>query len=190
MAHFALFQALKDALLASSTPEFHSRVVMLSSMVHSMSTFNFDDYNFQTTPYDSYMAYGASKTATIWMANEIERRYGSQGIHATSIHPGAVLTEKLASDEKQVDVMMQSPEVVSHIKSTAQGAATPVWAAVGKEWGTKGGRYLADMAEEGPLNPSANGLIRAGYAPHAYDEDEEKRLWELGLELIGEERSD
>ena len=29
-----------------------------------------------------------SKTANIWFANELERRYGSQGIHATSVHPG------------------------------------------------------------------------------------------------------
>ena len=32
-----------------------------------------------------------SKTANIWFANELEKRYGSQGIHATSVHPGKLL---------------------------------------------------------------------------------------------------
>lgn len=187
VAHFALFQALQGTLLASSTPDFPSRVVMVSSMIHAMSTFSFEDYNYQNTPYDEYMAYGASKTATIWMANEIERRFGSQGLHATSVHPGAVLTEKLASDENQAEVIAQSPEMAAYLKSIAQGAATPVWAAVGKEWGSKGGRYLAEMAEEKPLDASATGLIKLGYAPHAYDEEAEGRLWHLGLKLIGEE---
>lgn len=33
-----------------------------------------------------------SKTANIWTANEIERRYGAQGLHATSVHPGIIGT--------------------------------------------------------------------------------------------------
>ena len=35
-----------------------------------------------------FVAYGQSKTANIWMANEIERRFGAQGLHALSVHPG------------------------------------------------------------------------------------------------------
>ena len=33
-----------------------------------------------------------SKTANIWTANEIDRRYGAQGLHATSVHPGIIGT--------------------------------------------------------------------------------------------------
>ena len=29
-----------------------------------------------------------SKTANCWMATEIDRRYGPQGLHATAVHPG------------------------------------------------------------------------------------------------------
>ena len=32
---------------------------------------------------------GQSKTANIYLATEIERRYGSQGVHAWAVHPGA-----------------------------------------------------------------------------------------------------
>ena len=29
-----------------------------------------------------------SKTANIWFSNEVDRRYGAQGLHSTSLHPG------------------------------------------------------------------------------------------------------
>ncbi|KAM5343750.1 hypothetical protein ACJ41O_012287 [Fusarium nematophilum] len=190
LAHFALFQELRDTLLASATPEFSSRVVMTSSMVHTASTFIFDDYNFKSTPYEPYAAYGSSKTATIWMANEIERRYGSKGLHATSVHPGAVLTQKLSEQVEASDGGMQSPAIALYMKSIAQGAATSVWAAVGKEWETRGGRYLAEVSEEGPLRGSESDVIKLGYAPHAYDQEGELRLWKLGLQLIGAEEQE
>jgi NAD(P)-dependent dehydrogenase (short-subunit alcohol dehydrogenase family) len=154
-------------------------------MVHAMSTFLFHDYNFERTPYEPYAAYGSSKTATLWMANEIERRYGTKGLHATSVHPGAVLTEKINSQMGGSGGSMQNPALGLYMKSIAQGAATTVWAAVGKEWEDRGGRYLAEVSEDGPLRGSETDIIRLGYAPHAYDKDEEKRLWELGLKLIG-----
>ncbi|KAJ3459226.1 hypothetical protein MRS44_015299 [Fusarium solani] len=185
VAHFALFHKLRETLLASATPEFSSRVVTTSSMVHAMSTFLFHDYNFERTPYEPYAAYGSSKTATLWMANEIERRYGTKGLHATSVHPGAVLTEKINSQIGGSGGSMQNPALGLYMKSIAQGAATTVWAAVGKEWEDRGGRYLAEVSEDGPLRGSETDIIRLGYAPHAYDKDEEKRLWELGLKLIG-----
>ncbi|KAI8652081.1 hypothetical protein NCS56_01424900 [Fusarium sp. Ph1] len=185
VAHFALFHELRETLLASATPEFSSRVVTTSSMVHAMSTFLFDDYNFERTPYEPYAAYGSSKTATLWMANEIERRYGPKGLHATSVHPGAVLTEKISAQMVGSDGSIQNPALSLYMKSMAQGAATTVWAAVGKEWKNRGGRYLAEVSEDGPLRGSETDIIRLGYAPHAYDEDGEKRLWELGLKLIG-----
>lgn len=154
-------------------------------MIHAMSTFLFHDYNFEHNPYEPYTAYGSSKTATLWMANEIERRYGSQGLHATSVHPGAILTEKISAQMGGSNESMQDPAIGLYMKSIAQGAATTVWAAVGKEWENRGGRYLADVSEDGPLRGLETDIIRLGYAPHGYDEDGEKRLWELGLKLIG-----
>ncbi|KAJ4180374.1 hypothetical protein NW755_011868 [Fusarium falciforme] len=185
VAQFALFHELRDTLLASATPEFSSRVVTTSSMVHAMSTFLLDDYNFERTPYEAYVAYGSSKTATLWMANEIERRYGSKGLHATSVHPGAVLTEKISAQMGGSEGTMQNPAIGLYMKSIAQGAATKVWAAVGKEWEKRGGRCLVEVSEAGPLRGSETDIIRLGYTPHAYDEDGEKRLWKIGLELIG-----
>lgn len=89
VAHFLLFQLLKPALLASSTPAFHSRVVSLSSSGHRYSPVLLTDLNLKARGYDKWVAYGQSKTANIYLATEIERRYGSRGLHATVSCRGA-----------------------------------------------------------------------------------------------------
>ena len=62
----------------------------MSSSGHSFSPLHCDDYQLKQCGYDPWLAYGQSKTANIYMANEIERRYGSQGLHALSVHPGSI----------------------------------------------------------------------------------------------------
>ncbi|KAJ4113835.1 hypothetical protein BFJ70_g4173 [Fusarium oxysporum] len=45
LAHFLLFQLLKPALLASSTADFNSRVVILSLIVHRSAEVDFNNLN-------------------------------------------------------------------------------------------------------------------------------------------------
>jgi hypothetical protein len=45
---------------------------MLSSVVHHLDEFNFDNYKFEGC-YDPMAAYAFSKTANLWTADEIER---------------------------------------------------------------------------------------------------------------------
>ncbi|DBA88966.1 TPA: hypothetical protein ACH3X2_000192 [Trebouxia sp. C0005] len=73
VAHFLLFQLLKPALLASSTPEFNSRLVSVSSSGHEYSGILFDDLNLKKGGYNMWKAYGQSKTANIYLANEVAR---------------------------------------------------------------------------------------------------------------------
>jgi NAD(P)-dependent dehydrogenase (short-subunit alcohol dehydrogenase family) len=56
LAHFLLFYLLKDLLLAASTPDFHSRVVNVSSIGHRMSPIRFDDINFEKGGYNAWVA--------------------------------------------------------------------------------------------------------------------------------------
>lgn len=111
VAHFYLFQLLKDLLLASSTPEFRSRVVAVSSYAHRSSPIRFDDYNFEKEPYNPWKSYGQSKTANVYLANEIERRYGAKGLHATSLHPGGIWTG--LQDHLDMKAQMSSDAVKS-----------------------------------------------------------------------------
>src|ERR1700685_388455 len=53
MGHVVLFQEIRATLLASSTPSFKSRVVMVASTGHRMSEIHFDDPNYERRPWVS-----------------------------------------------------------------------------------------------------------------------------------------
>ncbi|KAH9236283.1 hypothetical protein K456DRAFT_1891139 [Colletotrichum gloeosporioides 23] len=185
LGHFALFEALKDTLLKSSSLSYPSRLVMVSSRSHLASSVDLDDLNLDTTTYDAHSAYGASKTANIWMANEVERRYGPYHLHATSVHPGAVVSGLSRHvGEEFMKKLFGPPEIAKLIKSAEQAAATTIWAAVGAEWKHQGGKYLADVQEGVPSETCTEGRTGPGYAPHAFDEEKERQLWELSGDIV------
>jgi NAD(P)-dependent dehydrogenase (short-subunit alcohol dehydrogenase family) len=185
LAHFLLFQLLKPTLLASSSPSFHSRVVSLSSSAHRMSPVHLDDLDLKKAGYDPWVAYGQSKTASIHMATEIERRYGSQGLHASAVHPGSISTTLQRYLRPEFVQMWSSPELERKMKSPEQGAATTVWAAIGSEWEGTGGKYLEDCRVSEPIQDGEDGGRDPGFVPHAYDEDVAKELWVISLRLVG-----
>ena len=183
VAHFLLFQLLKAALLSSSTPSFNSRVVMLSSTGHQFSPVLIDDLDLSKHGYSVMVAYGSSKTANVYMALEIDRRYGSRNLHSTALHPGSV--PSLLG--RHLDTaMIQHLLTEEHIKSMTtvdQGAATTVWAAVSRDWEGKGGKYLEDVAVSKPKEECT--VDNTGYAAHIYDTDAAQRLWTESLRLVG-----
>lgn len=194
LAHFLLFNLLKPSLLSSSTPEFNSRVVMVSSSGHRNGGIRFGNYDFKSgeEEYSPFGAYSQSKTANIYMANEIDRRYGSKGLHATSLMPGGIKTPlQRHVDSEVIAKWTRDPMTAVFTKSTEQGAATTVLAAIGREWEGRGGKYLENCQEAGPVPPSETRKgTDAGYAPHAFDDEKEKRLWADSLKMVGLEDSD
>ena len=181
LAHFLLFQLLKAALLASSTPSFNSRVVCLSSSGHRGAGVQFDDYNFEKGNYAPWKAYGQSKTANIYMANEIERRYGAKGLHGLSVMPGGIMTGLQVHVMDQLSAGLDAMR--DYMKSPEQGAATTVYAALSKEWEGSGGRYLEDCQESGKTEDPWP--LAVGYHPRAYNEEGEKKLWADSLRFVG-----
>lgn len=185
LAHFLLFQLLKPALLAAATPDFPSRVVALTSYGHRMHPVRFEDYNFAKEEYVPWLAYGQSKTANIYFANHLDRLYGAQNLHATSVHPGGIMTG-LQVHVPELDAMVEQPGVKEYMKNVEQGAATSVYAVLSEEWKGKGGRYLSDCQEQGPFkgeNPMTTG--DDGYATWAYDPAAEERLWKDSESMVG-----
>ncbi|KAH5124124.1 hypothetical protein HBI31_062740 [Parastagonospora nodorum] len=181
LGHFLLFQLLKDALLVSGTSEYPSRYVSVASNGHFFSTVNFDDINWEKEAYKPWIAYGRTKTANIWMANSIERHFGAQHLHATSVHPGTTL------EDSELARNMSEEEMIA---KAAQGAATQVLAAVSKEWANKGGRYLSNCVEQVSADErvkEGDGFLFSdyGYMPWAYDEENEERLWKESLKMVG-----
>ena len=180
---FLLFNLLKPTLLASSTPSFNSRVVNVSSTGHRYTQIHFDNPNL-TGEYEPFIAYGQSKLANIYMANELDRRYGSKGLHALSVHPGGIwsgLQRHMPDDEMKA---WNTPQVDVHMKSPAQGAATTVWAAIAREWEGKGGKYLEDCQVSPPVEEGYT-VMSPGYEKYTYDPESEKKLWTLSLQMIG-----
>ena len=65
----------------------------LASAGHRFADVDLDDPNFETTPYDPWLAYGRSKTANVLFAVEFDRRHKGRGVRATAVHPGGIQTE-------------------------------------------------------------------------------------------------
>lgn len=181
LAHFLLFQLLKPTLLASATPTFNSRVVCLTSSGHRGAGIQFDNYNFEKGDHSPWTAYGQSKTANIYMANEIERRYGAKGLHGLSVMPGGIMTGLQVHVKDQIAAMLEAAR--DYMKSPEQGAATTVYAALSKEWEGKGGRYLEDCQEAAEVEGASP--MAMGYHPRAYNEEGEKKLWADSLNFVG-----
>jgi NAD(P)-dependent dehydrogenase (short-subunit alcohol dehydrogenase family) len=189
LAHFLFFCLLKDTMLTSSTPEFNSRVVNVSSSGHRAGEVQFGNYGFGDGSYNPWKGYGQSKTANIYMANEIENRYGAKGLHGYSLNPGGIWTglQKFVPAETLAQ-WKSRPGVDNFMKSSEQGAATSVLAAVGKEYEGKGRVYFEDCDLAGPHGDGKNGDdvdANSGYGEHAFDKEKEASLWEDSLKMVG-----
>lgn len=184
LSHFLFYKLLEPALLAAASPELPSRVVSLASSAHNVCGINdSDNYNFQKSDYNPFVAYGQSKTSNIYLANEIERRYGSRHLHSTSVHPGIISTG--LTQHMGPEAFKGLEHLYPIMKSVEQGAATSVWAAVGEAWKHEGGKYLSDCAVTKPYVEGEDKFTSNGYAPHAYDVETAERLWNDSLKLVG-----
>lgn len=186
---FLLFALLKDALLSSSSASNPSRVVNVTSFGHRLGRIQWDDLNFEKGEYNASGAYAQAKNASIYVATEIDRRYGAQNLTAWSVHPGGILEsaflENSGWDKQVVDGLLDSwPANI--FKTNEQGAATQVWAAVSDDVLADGvkGKYLEDCAVAVPKEEADNAEWR-GHADHTYDEADAKRIWEASEKLLG-----
>jgi NAD(P)-dependent dehydrogenase (short-subunit alcohol dehydrogenase family) len=185
LAHFTLTALLLPTLLASSSDSFNSRVVTVASSGHRYSSVHLDDVNL-TNDYDAWVSYGQSKTANIWMANYIDRVFGSRGLHAVAVHPGAIITP-LYQNIKSIPSDMTAdwetnPAAQAFMQSHVQGASTSTWAATAKVLEGVGGKYLCKCGVSGPAKDLTS-ILDPGYAPHAFDVEGENKLWQLSCEL-------
>jgi len=185
LGHFLLYRLVEKALLDSSSPSFNSRVVNVSSSGHQASGVVFDNLRLDHGAYKPYVAYGQSKTATIYMTNHIERLYSSKGLHGLSVMPGGIMSnlQKHWSDDMKKRIA-EGEDTRKFMKNEEQGAATTIYAALDKDWEGKGGEYLEDCNIAKSLGDAPGDGAR-GAAKHIHDEEAETKLWNVASKLVG-----
>ncbi len=172
------------------------RLVNLSSSGHRFSNVDLSDPNFETTPYEPFLAYGRSKTANILFAVEFDRRYRDRGVRATAVHPGGIMTElSRHMPDGAIEAFVQqvqeqraaAGEPPFEFKSIPQGTATSVWAAVVASADEVGGKYCEDcqIGELIPAHLEVSAISR-GVRGYALDPENAKALWKKSEEIIGE----
>ncbi len=183
LGHFLLTTLLMPALLAAAP----ARVVALSSIGHRRSDVHLDDLNYERREYEKWAAYGQSKTANALFAVGLTQRFGGQGVSANSVHPGGIMTnlQRFLPREEQVAMgwMDEQGQLNPVFKTPEQGAATSVWAAVGRELEGVGGLYLEDVNEALPFEAASP---FGGYMPYARDEQRADALWVLSEKLVSQ----
>ena len=100
--------------------------------------------------------------------------------------PGGIMTplQRHLPREEMIAMgwMDESGKLADGFKSTEQGAATSVWAALGEELEGKGGLYLEDCAQAQPPETAAP---MQGVWPHALDPEAADRLWVQSVKTTG-----
>ena len=152
--------------------------------------------NFETTPYDPFVAYGRSKTANILFAVAFDQRNRGRGVRAAAVHPGGIQTElgrhmDPGSFQGLVDQMNDQLAAEGkepfQFKTIPQGAATSVWAAVVAPADEIGGRYC-ENCHVGNIVPDnvTISAISEGVRGYALDPKAAEALWKKSEELVGE----
>jgi len=194
LGHFQLTARLWPALARAHG----ARVVSVSSRVHRISGFNFEDPNFEHRPYDKVLAYAESKSGVVLFTVELDRRGKEYGVRAFAVHPGLVPHSRLGGEGSLVRRMTTGlfrllagfsvkkirddngkpvPDAAkSFFKSVSQGAATALWCATTEQLEGRGGLYCedCDIAEAVP----ADSLSEKGVRPWAIDPEQARQYWE------------
>ncbi|KAI9706202.1 MAG: hypothetical protein M1820_004963 [Bogoriella megaspora] len=183
--HFLLTYLLLPTMLSSASKEFPARVVNVSSVGHFWGQVRFEDPNFsESGSYNPQAAYGQSKTANIYHANELTNRYADRNLYAVSLMPGGVMTGLQKYVPPEHFKLLQDPKVQRFIMDAEQGAATTMVAAIGKDFKYKGRIYMEMCDEAGPSKGNG-GHMDPGHSPWAFDKEKEAKLWNLSCELLG-----
>ena len=182
--HFLLTKELMDTMAGNDG----ARFVSLSSSAHSLTGMLWDDIHFHNNPYDKWMAYGQSKTASSLIAIEFDRLMKDKDVRGFSVHPGGIITPLQRHLQKEEMVALGwmkedgSPTELTKnfFKTTSQGASTTLWCATNPSLNNIGGVFCEDCDIAKIKSEVDESMQRYfGVADWAVDVDEATKLWEL-----------
>ena len=189
IGHFLLTKELMDTMAENDS----ARFVSLSSSAHSLTGILWDDIHFQNNPYDKWMAYGQSKTASSLIAIEFHRRMVDKGVSGFSVHPGGILTPLQRHLQKEEMVALgwmdengsPSEMAKNFFKTTSQGASTTLWCATSSSLNGIGGVFCEDCDIAKRKNEVDDSLQRYfGVADWAVDTEEASKLWDVTEKML------
>jgi NAD(P)-dependent dehydrogenase (short-subunit alcohol dehydrogenase family) len=166
------------------------RLINLSSAGHRFSKVDLEDPNFATTPYEPFVAYGRSKTASVLFAVAFDRRYRGSSILAAAVHPGGIKTElDRYMDPIQIQRVIEQTnrQLAFEGKAPFELKTIPQGAAVIAPADEIGGRYCENchvghvVADIVPISATSEG-VRA----YALDPNTAEALWKKSEEMVGE----
>jgi NAD(P)-dependent dehydrogenase (short-subunit alcohol dehydrogenase family) len=181
LGHFLLAWHLRAQLAQRG-----ARIVALSSAAHKGCPIHLDDLQWRKREHFDGLAYAESKSANILFAQEATRRWSGAGIFANAVLPGSALTglQRYHSEalKRRIGFIEEDGSINAMVKSSAQAAATTIWAATAPELAGRGGLVLEDCAEALPVNPATH--VWSGYDASVADPVTAGALWEESLALL------
>jgi NAD(P)-dependent dehydrogenase (short-subunit alcohol dehydrogenase family) len=174
LGHFALTGLLLDMLLAAGS----SRVVTVSSSVHTTGRINFEDINSEKG-YEKWRAYSQSKLANLLFAYELQRRLEKAGCKMISVsaHPGYAATNlqfvgpDLERNSLQAGLMKLGNSLIA--QSAEMGALPSLYAATAED--VLGCDYIGP----GSMLGLRGYPVKVRSSAASYDAQAAQRLWSL-----------
>ena len=184
LAHFTLTSLLLPSLEKAPA----ARVVTVSSLVHGMGWFDWNDLQMEQG-YRSDRAYNQTKLANLLFARELQRRLDEAGsnIRSIAVHPGVARTS-IGASRKQLGNFRLGDHVVSATLSivlpffgqhASAGALPTLYAAAAPE--AEGGGFYGPAGFGEMKGPPAPAKVK----PSGQDMDAARRLWDMTEEMTG-----
>lgn len=184
LGHFTLTALLFPLLLKSPAP----RVVTVSSLVHRLGTFDWDDLQMAQN-YFAQRPYNQTKLANLLFARELQRRAQAAGLNLLSlaVHPGVSRTN-IGAGRKHLGQY----HLVDHLISGVMGTVMKVFgqSAEGGGWPTLYAATMPSVTPGGFYGPNGLGETRGTPAPariHKAGRDDAaaSKLWQVSERLTG-----
>jgi len=166
LGHFLLTNLLLEMLQESSP----SRVVNVSSVLHSSGKIEFEFFSKGGSHRRQRAAYHNSKLANVLFTTELSKRCSETGVTAYALHPGAVKTEIWRNIKVPFRWLVKC--FFLWFKNSQEGAQTSIFCAVEEGLEEHSGKYFADCA-----------LAKQSEA--SKDDGLAKKLWEASEILTG-----
>jgi len=164
LGHFYLTNLLLQKLKAS-TP---SRVVTVSSKLHTRGKLNFEDLQFEQN-WSAMVAYSRSKAANALFSVHLAKILAGTGVTTYSMHPGVIQTE-LSRNYTGCIKCLYTYCIACCLSTPEQGARTTLYCCLEPSIAEHTGRYYEDCRE-------------TAAASHASNAETAEKLWKISCEL-------